>query len=266
MTYIMFQLATKYGRLGEEQRLDAIQSYLGFDRHSGERTDALLQRFDAAQVRAQEHGGLQLSVQGAAWLLPRAIGVTDGQLMQLLQPIGGSLPTDAQQMETMRSGLRRMGHIIEGSPGNIASALRNGRGQSAYLAATEDPSQWQEQWNSSHWPEPSPWAENQAAYAAAPNYATDVQSVHSPMDDSGTDTGTSSEAEDQAETDMPPELESDITQRLWWAYSKAKREWRRRTGKPVRKFRRFANVGLAAKAKARAVRASGFRLQLCLRL
>ena len=251
VTYIMFQLATKYGRLGEEQRLDAIQSYLGFDRHSGERIDALLQRFDAAQVRAQEHGGLQLSVQGAAWLLLRAIGVTDGPLMQLLQPIGGSLPTDAQQMETMRSGLRRMGHIIEGSPGNIASALRTGRGQSAYLAATEDPNQWQEQWNNPQWHEPNPWAENQAAYAAAPSYAADVQSVPSLMDESGTDTDTSSEIEDQVETDMPPELENDTTQRLWWAYSKAKREWRRHTGKPVRKFRRFAKRWASSKGKGK---------------
>ena len=259
VTYIMFQLATKYGRLGEEQRLDAIQSFLGFDRHSGERIDALLQRFDAAHVRAQEHGGLQLSVQGAAWLLLRAIGVTDGQLMQLLQPIGGSLPTDAQQMEALRSGLRRMGHIIEGSPGNIATALRSGRGQSAYLAAAEDASQWQDQWSEPQWHEPSPWAESQSAYAAAPSQMPDSYAVPTAMDDSGTDSDTSSEAEDPADTEMPPELEGDVTQRLWWAYAKAKREWRRHTDKPVRKFRRFAKRWASSKGKGK--NSKGKRIQ-----
>ena len=77
VTFIMHSLAQRYARLGEEQRLEAIQGLLSFDRHSGERIDALLQRFDGARIKAQEHGNLVLSPQGLSWLLLRAVGVSE---------------------------------------------------------------------------------------------------------------------------------------------------------------------------------------------
>ena len=137
VTFIMHSLAQRYARLGEEQRLEAIQGLLSFDRHSGERIDALLQRFDGARIKAQEHGNLVLSPQGLSWLLLRAVGVSEHQLLNLLAtpPLNGNLPADDQGMEALKSALRRMGHIVERTPGNVASSMNrpNQRFNQAYF-------------------------------------------------------------------------------------------------------------------------------------
>ena len=52
-------------------------------------------------MRAAETGGLPLSYAGLAWLLLRAVGVSDSQLIQLLQAFGGALPADEQQFSEL---------------------------------------------------------------------------------------------------------------------------------------------------------------------
>eukprot|EP00969_Alexandrium_andersonii_P107506 4742497-Alexandrium_andersonii.AAC.1 len=95
-----------------------------FTRQSNERIDDLITRFDVLKQRANDQGQLALSVEGLVWLLLRACQVSDHQLMTLLQPFGGRFPNTPAQYQQILVLLRRKGHILEHSPGNIAQQLR----------------------------------------------------------------------------------------------------------------------------------------------
>ena len=69
LTFLMFQLSSRYARLGEEVRLGAMGDLLSFGRDAYERIDTLLTRFENARMRAAETGGLALRYAGLAWLL-----------------------------------------------------------------------------------------------------------------------------------------------------------------------------------------------------
>ena len=104
--------------------LQSLSELIGFSRRSGERTDELLTRFETVRSRAAANGQLQMSIPGITWILLKAIGINDTQLVQLLMPTGGMMPTTAAQYRDLLQRLRRMAHIIEHVPENIASQLR----------------------------------------------------------------------------------------------------------------------------------------------
>ena len=56
-------------------------------------------------------------------MLIRAARVSSQQLLSLLQPIGGRVPTTQAQYDILRNQLRSMGHVLENTPGNIAATL-----------------------------------------------------------------------------------------------------------------------------------------------
>ena len=84
MTYLIHALAENYSALGEEQRLHAMTEMMSFQRKPGELTDQLLTRFDSVRMRAIQQGQLNMSIQGLTWLLLRAIGISDNDLINLL--------------------------------------------------------------------------------------------------------------------------------------------------------------------------------------
>ena len=86
MTYLMRALGERYAQLGEEVRLEAITELLSFERRRDERMDDLLTRFDSARQRANDQGQLAVSIHGISWLLLRAVGVNDQEMLTLLQP------------------------------------------------------------------------------------------------------------------------------------------------------------------------------------
>ena len=96
---------------------------MGFGRRSGERVDELVSRFDTLRHRARTQGGFEMSVPGYSMALLRACGVNNEQLLQVLAPIGGRLPTNEGELNQMQAYLRRMGHILEAFPNNIAQTL-----------------------------------------------------------------------------------------------------------------------------------------------
>ena len=69
----------------------------------------------------QEVPAWQCPYEGYSWLLLKACGVSQHQLIILLQPTAGRFPTNDQEFSAMILAIRRMGHILEGSTGNIAS-------------------------------------------------------------------------------------------------------------------------------------------------
>ena len=74
-----------------------------------------------------------MSWEGYCWFLIRAIGVTSPQLIQVLQPFNGRFPNAEPEFEEMVMNMRRMGHILEGSVGNLASQLRTPPGNAGSL-------------------------------------------------------------------------------------------------------------------------------------
>ena len=68
-----------------------------------------------------------MSIEGCALQLLRACQVNSAQLIQFLQPYGNRLPTTEAQFRELQSSLRRVGHIVEHAPSNIASSLHGDR-------------------------------------------------------------------------------------------------------------------------------------------
>ena len=65
-----------------------------------------------------------MSVEGCALQLLRACNIRPEQLMLILQPYGGSMPTTDTEFNLLVTQLRRHGHVTEGVHGNIATVLR----------------------------------------------------------------------------------------------------------------------------------------------
>ena len=125
LTYLLANLAQLYAPLGEEQRMMAMSELFHFKRNHNENIDQLIARYRLLRLKAaQGQVGLTMSWEGYSWMLLRATGVSSAQLLQLLQPTGNRYPTTEAEFEAMCLAIRRMGHIIESAPHNIAQHLR----------------------------------------------------------------------------------------------------------------------------------------------
>ena len=244
LTFLLHSLSERFAALGEEVRLGAITELLCFARQgSSETVDELMTRFDILRQRAHDQAQLTISITGLVWILLRAVGVSDNQLVQLLHQFQGRVPQTEDEFNAFKTSLRRMGHIIEHAPGNIASALRSkgsgGKGQQLYFAGQEQEVGWGQSEHS--------WAEPEHSWAGP------AMSHESPDDwgsDAGTDTDTQS-SQGEPFPDPLPEGDEDVTEQLYWAYQQAKSQWRRHMQKPVRAVRRFARRYLRNKGKGK---------------
>ena len=127
VTLLIHGLALRFAPLDEEGRLRAANELLSFVRRPGETIDALVSRFEVIRVRARtEGGGAQMSVESMSLLVLRACGVNQQQFMQLTQPWQNRLPSTENDFGILLMHLRRMGHILEHFPGNIAATLHGG--------------------------------------------------------------------------------------------------------------------------------------------
>ena len=82
-----------------------------------------------------------------SWLLLRACGVTQNQLLNILQPMQGRSPNTEQEFNTMELTLRRMGHILENAPMHLASQLRTPPTARKYLASFGERFEGQPPWS-----------------------------------------------------------------------------------------------------------------------
>ena len=124
LTFLMHSLSERYAPLGEESRLKAMTEIFMFQRQNGETIDDLLTRFDITRQVAANDGGVGLNTKGLSWFLLKACKVTDQQLLTLLQPFNGQYPNDDNEFSQLCTSIRRMGHVLEGHSGNVASVLR----------------------------------------------------------------------------------------------------------------------------------------------
>jgi len=122
---LLIQLAAHFAQLGEEQRLMAMTELMTFKRKPNENIDALLSRYTTLRFRAnQGQVGFTMNWVAYSWLLLKAIEPSPGQLMMLLHPYQGRWPNAEAGSQLLSISLRRMGHILENTHGNIAQALR----------------------------------------------------------------------------------------------------------------------------------------------
>ena len=279
VTFLLHGLQMRFAQLGEETRLEAMTAMMSFRRNDREPIDDMLARFDTLRVRAANVGQYVQSTEAYALQLLRAIGVNSEQIVNLLSPYGQRLPANDQQFEDMKNRLRRMGHILEAVPGNIASTI-SGR-SSHHLVEQAYHSHDSHLRNSSGWdqqagptsinanePHGDWWQAVQAAnpenFAAAPAWPQEptrqgdwqsgdpsgagqsagvfmARSDNPSGFDSGTDTDTLSDSGNESleMTDLAGLSEQEAGELLYWQMHRAKTKWRRFTNKPVRKARRF---------------------------
>jgi len=125
VTYLLGSLHARFADLEEESRLASMTEMLAFTRLPGESINALLARYETVRQRAAIEGQFVMSIEGCSLQILRACNIQSQHLLTLLQPFGGRLPQNDQQLRDMCTQLRRVGHIsAAGHPQNSANVLR----------------------------------------------------------------------------------------------------------------------------------------------
>ncbi len=246
VTLLVTTLQQKFAPLSEESRLSAMTDFITFRREPNERINELLTRYDVARERAAHEANYVMTWEGYTITLLRVVGINDSQLIQLLAPLNGQIPTDEQQYVDLMLRLRRMGHIIEHQPGNIASALRPGSTQAFFAGDGTGEEHASSPWDDAGWAD-SAGVRTNDGYANAQSstvqdaYHTDA--VEQPdIEDTDSDTASDHHSEPDEDLWWPDvaELpEEQYGEALFWAYERAKQKWRRFANKPTRRVRRF---------------------------
>ncbi|MCP3883759.1 MAG: hypothetical protein GY701_35935, partial [Sulfitobacter sp.] len=278
VTYLLTALHLRYSPWEEESRITTMSEMLAFSRLPGEGINSLLARYETVRQRAAIEGQFVMSVEGCSLQILRACGIGPQHLPLLLQPFMGQLPRTDAQFQAMCTSLRRFGHITEGTPGNIAAGLQGFTRQArlgAYHGVEQQPTQDTFFGNSQTNQAPQdPYGETQpqaldavsqdpfVLWGAAPQQGErqapetwdNAGAFPVGEEPSGTDTDTSSDDGEEAD-DGGPDISRmsnvEAAEALFGHYRKGKRQWRRLTGKPVRKFRRFVKKSFFGKGKGK---------------
>lgn len=254
VSFLIHGLSERFSPLDDEIRIRAAQDLLHFSRKGNEPVDVLIARFETIRGRARaEGGGANISTESAALILLRAVGVTSEQFQRLTQPYGLRLPNTEQEFSQMLHNLRRMGHIVEHHPSNIATTLNRPAGNSSSQAYVSYPGSDGNMASSSHssWsfvgqaqPAADPWSNfGSTAHESVPSsshedwaYYVDPEAAGASVTDSATESDNGQD--NQPEVDLQDMTPQEAGEWLFWQYAEAKRRWRHHTGKPVRALRR----------------------------
>ena len=106
----------------------------------------------------QEGGGATVSTETAALLLLRACNCSAEQFQALTQPFGYRMPTTEEEFARLCSHIRRLGHIVERQPLNIASSLRHGQHHQHFLVDEEQAMPSQPMQSMQQWPGEGAWS------------------------------------------------------------------------------------------------------------
>ena len=252
VSYLIVTLHARFANLEEETRITAMTEFLAFARRPGEAINDFLARYEIVRQRATVEGRFQMTVEGCALQVFRALGTSPSDLVNLLQPFGNRYPHTEQELSILFQTIRRQRHITENHPGNVAQSLsgpfRQARPNAYYGQEEQQQTFFGTQQNIQATTQHAFW---NGAGAAAAGYdhgggvlaEADTQQVYaSDMDgvDSGTDTETSSDSGNEPldAADFAGWPEAEVAEHIYMQYRNAKRVWRRFTKKPVRKFRR----------------------------
>ena len=272
VTYLLAALQDRFAALDEETRLSSMTELMAFHRHSGESVNALLSRYEIVRQRAATEGQFVMSVEGCALQILRACNINPHQIILLLHPFGGRMPNNEAEFSQLCTALRRQGHIMEGVPGNVSTLLRGpmrearpgayvtdqqgdaiaqspGTQQQTYFGRNQSASD-QGDWGSAPWEATAgtipftDWTGGGSHWAEPTGHLADTGEVYAAdyeeesWASTTTDTSSDSGEEDLQAPDVSQLSEAESTEQIYLRYRRAKRTWRRFTGRPVRKFRR----------------------------
>lgn len=126
VAYLLYILGDRFEALDDERTLQSGNLIIDFRYRPGERIDELLVRWDLVRHEAANVGSGVENWHTLTSILLRAGNVSGGQLVQLLAPNRGRMPTNQMEYDEIVTRLRHMAHIFERSPGNILSGLYDG--------------------------------------------------------------------------------------------------------------------------------------------
>ena len=264
-------LARRYAPMEQEVSTKAISELLNFVRLPHESVDELLVRFDILRNRAQIRGGLGINIQGLSWMLLRSLQVGPEEWDKFLHFNGGQLPNDQQTMNQLIERLRRYGHLQEGAmrhgtrqggtgdPGNYyfptfgdnANHAHNNV-PGAYPASAAATSSSQHGWSEGFMQMftgqsvTGPPSQTYLSQEDGLTQCSHCQSYYDEEFSSGTDSdsGTSDQAAAglYQSVEVDGEMRSDesaIMNQVYQDYIMAKKRWRRMSGRPPRRYRKF---------------------------
>ena len=102
LAVLMHCLSEKSSPLAEETRLAAMTEFMQFNRLRGESTDDLLLRVEQIRERAQATCDIAMSIPGLTWMLLRADGVNEQEVLDLFRPFGDTWPTTNDQFDLLQ--------------------------------------------------------------------------------------------------------------------------------------------------------------------
>ena len=270
VSLLIRSLEQRFGELEDETRLAAMNEFQSFRMHPGEKFDAFISRYEISRNRASRDGDYKQSAEQCAIQLVRVMGIGPQDLMALIAPFGNRLPTTERALQEMIGVIRRVKHITEHHPNNIAYSLgapHEPRPGQYYTDMSEKAFQaWERQHmfpsifdtpgdGDSPYRQHANFVPSSSSYGyfqgpspsqyPAPvqdNSLTDAQEqdTDSSSDVTGTSTDTSSDNGSQSidMQDIQNIPSSDRKAYALFQYRTAKKKWRRFANKPVRRFRR----------------------------
>ena len=257
VSYLIMRLYQRFAQFQVETELIAAADFEQFHRRNGESIDEMLSRYEITRERATNEGGIQTDPRQCAVQLMRVLHIQPTYLPQLLLFNNGELPNNEGALNQMCQNIRRDYHIFEHVRGNIGSTINNPRPAHRYAYPTDqtgDATQQQAGDNAQTFfgvqqqqfiPGPWGYGESQRAETVPQGQGNEQFTYQTTGDDEisdgSTDTDTSSDDGNTAVDDVGAYLGNNEQERLehaYFRYRSAKKNWRRLTGKPVRKFRR----------------------------
>ena len=127
VSYIIAGLDLRFAQMADESRLAAMSEFMAFAKYPHENINSLLTRYEVVRNRARTEGNFVMSIEGCALQIMRICHCNTQQFIQFLQPFGGRLPNTEVEFRDMLAAMRRLGHILEHSPNNIAMGLHGAR-------------------------------------------------------------------------------------------------------------------------------------------
>ena len=253
------ELATRYAPLEAETTTRAMFDLMSFTRVRGEGIDAHLTRFEIIRNRAEARGGLGMNTQGQSWILLRSLHLNSDQWDRVLSDFRGNMPQNNREFATMVERLRRMGHFSEPSgvnqvhfgqaadgDGGMPTPAQQAMAFPVFAAGIPPP------------PPPHAVGGSALSFLAGRQGGGPPPLIESDHEDSCRACGSYFDEEfssgDTSEDDEMPDIEgqqayatlpvgnphdsNDLGNALYQDYYKAKKRWRRFTGKPPRRFRK----------------------------
>ena len=107
-------LAERYAPLETELQTQSMSELMSFCKIHSESVDQCLTRFDVLRHRAHQRAGLNMTPQGLSWLLLNGFKLRPDMWDRILAANDGHLPDTEQQFRQMLERMRRLGHLLEG--------------------------------------------------------------------------------------------------------------------------------------------------------